>query len=102
MVMAREPAGIAPMTVFAGGGAEPVIGDCPQDPHLFDATIRDNLRLARPDATEEELEIAAACARLLPWISSLLLGWDTPSGAGQPARPRTALGSPVGSELRFA
>jgi ATP-binding cassette subfamily C protein CydC len=57
-----------------------VIGGCPQDPHLFDATIRDNLRLARPDATDEELEGAAARARLLPWINSLPRGWDTPVG----------------------
>ena len=58
-----------------------VIGGCPQDPHLFDATIRDNLRLARPDATDEELEAAAARARLLPWITSLPRGWETPVGA---------------------
>jgi len=57
-----------------------VIGGCPQDPHLFDATIRDNLRIARPDAVGEELEAAAARARLLPWIRSLPQGWDTPVG----------------------
>ena len=57
-----------------------VIGGCPQDPHLFDATIRDNLRLARPDATDEELEAAAARARLLPWITSLPRRWETPVG----------------------
>jgi ABC-type multidrug transport system fused ATPase/permease subunit len=38
----------------------------PQDLHLFDATIHGNLRLARPDATDEELETAAACARQRP------------------------------------
>jgi ABC-type multidrug transport system fused ATPase/permease subunit len=37
---------------------------------LFDATIRDNIRLARADATDEELEAAAGRARLLPWIRS--------------------------------
>jgi len=59
-----------------------VIGGCPQDPHLFNATIRDNLRLARPDATDEELEGAVARARLLPWIRSLPRGWATPVGTG--------------------
>ena len=65
---------------YAADEVRSVIGGCPQDPHLFDATIRDNLRLARPDATDEELEGAAARARLLPWIRSLPRGWDTPVG----------------------
>lgn len=47
---------------------------------MFDATIRGNPRLARPDTTDEELEAAAACARLRPWIASL------PPGGFLPAR----------------
>ena len=58
-----------------------VIGGCPQDPHIFDATIRENIQLARPAATEQELADAAAAARLLPWIRALPQGWDTPVGA---------------------
>ena len=65
---------------YAADDVRSVIGGCPQDPHLFDATIRDNLRLARPGGTDEELEGAAARARLLPWISSLPRGWATPVG----------------------
>ncbi len=65
---------------YAADDVRSVIGGCPQDPHLFDATIRDNVRLARPAATDEELEAAAARARLLPWIASLPQGWDTPVG----------------------
>jgi ATP-binding cassette, subfamily C, bacterial CydC len=65
---------------YAPDDVRSVIGGCPQDPHLFDATIRDNLRLARPDATDTELRDAAARARLLPWIGSLPRGWDTPVG----------------------
>jgi ATP-binding cassette, subfamily C, bacterial CydC len=65
---------------YAADDVRSVIGGCPQDPHLFDATLRDNLRLARPDATDDELEGAAARARLLPWIRSLPRGWDTPVG----------------------
>ena len=67
---------------YAPDDVRSVIGGCPQDPHLFNATIRDNLSLARPGATDEELEAAAARARLLPWISSLPRGWDTPVGTG--------------------
>ena len=58
-----------------------MIGAAAQDPHIFDASIRDNLRLARPGAGEEELAAAASLARLLSWIDSLPLGWDTPVGA---------------------
>jgi len=57
------------------------IGGCPQDPHIFDASLRDNLRLARPTATDEQLADAAARAGLLDWIRSLPRGWDTPAGA---------------------
>ena len=65
---------------YAADDIRSVIGGCPQDPYLFDGTIRDNLRLARPGATDEELEAAAARARLLTWIRSLPQGWDTPVG----------------------
>jgi ATP-binding cassette, subfamily C, bacterial CydC len=57
-----------------------VIGGCPQDPHIFTGTIAANLRLARPDATDEDLAKAAAQARLLPWIRSLPEGFDTAAG----------------------
>ena len=67
---------------YAADDVRSVIGGCPQDPHLFNATIRDNLSLARPGATDEELEAAAARARLLPWITSLPRGWATPVGTG--------------------
>jgi ABC-type transport system involved in cytochrome bd biosynthesis fused ATPase/permease subunit len=51
-----------------------------QDPHLFATTVAQNIRLARPDASDAELEDAAARARILPWVRSLPLGWDTPVG----------------------
>ena len=57
-----------------------VIGGCTQDPHIFNASIRENVRLARPAASDGELAEAARQARLLPWIESLPLGWDTPAG----------------------
>jgi ATP-binding cassette, subfamily C, bacterial CydC len=65
---------------YAADDVRSVISGCPQDPHLFDATIGDNLRLAKPGACDEELDAAAARARLLPWIASLPQGWDTPVG----------------------
>jgi thiol reductant ABC exporter CydC subunit len=51
-----------------------------QDAHLFSATIRANLRLARPDATDEQLEAALRSARILDWVQSLPDGLDTHVG----------------------
>ncbi|HUY48390.1 MAG TPA: thiol reductant ABC exporter subunit CydC [Streptosporangiaceae bacterium] len=58
-----------------------VITGCAQDPHLFDTTIAENIRLARPAASQQDLDEVAARARLLPWIASLPRGWDTMVGA---------------------
>ncbi len=66
---------------YAADDVRRLIGGCPQDPHVFDTTIADNLRLARPGASEAELADAAARAGLLPWIESLPRGLDTLVGA---------------------
>ncbi|MDQ2873447.1 MAG: ABC transporter ATP-binding protein/permease, partial [Actinomycetota bacterium] len=68
------------LAAYASDDVRAIIGGCPQDPHIFNATIRDNVRLARPDATDQELDEAAARARLLGWIQSLPRGWDTQAG----------------------
>ncbi|PCC70754.1 ATP-binding cassette, subfamily B [Nannocystis exedens] len=51
-----------------------------QDVYLFDATIEENLRLARPEATREELLIAARAARLDEVVERLPNGWQTRVG----------------------
>ena len=51
-----------------------------QEAHLFSASIRENLRLSRPDATDRELEDVLRRARLWGWIEGLPEGWDTPVG----------------------
>ena len=48
-----------------------------QEAHVFDSTIRENLRLARPQATDEELVDALRRARLDEWVESLPDGLDT-------------------------
>ncbi|MCQ6555916.1 thiol reductant ABC exporter subunit CydD [Streptomyces sp. C10-9-1] len=53
------------------------VGLCAQDAHLFDSSVRENLRLARPGASEEELRRALAAARLLDWADALPDGMDT-------------------------
>jgi ABC-type multidrug transport system fused ATPase/permease subunit len=48
-----------------------------QEAHLFDSSIRENLQLARPQATDEELFDALRRARLEDWVESLPDGLDT-------------------------
>jgi thiol reductant ABC exporter CydC subunit len=48
-----------------------------QGAHLFNSTIRQNLLLARPDATDDELRAALARARLAAWVDRLPDGIDT-------------------------
>ncbi len=49
----------------------------PQHPHLFHDTIAANLRIARPQATQEQLEAAARAARLDGFVRSLPAGYET-------------------------
>ncbi|NML54047.1 thiol reductant ABC exporter subunit CydD [Streptomyces sp. R302] len=53
------------------------VGLCAQDAHLFDSSLRENLRLARPGAGDEELREALRRARLLDWVDGLPDGLDT-------------------------
>ncbi|MGW2030867.1 thiol reductant ABC exporter subunit CydD [Streptomyces sp. NPDC001811] len=53
------------------------VGLCAQDAHLFDSSLRENLLLARKDATEADLRGALARARLLDWVDALPDGLDT-------------------------
>lgn len=52
----------------------------PQLPHLFHGTIRDNLLLARADASQEAIESAAKAAHAHEFITALPQGYDTPTG----------------------
>ena len=56
------------------------IGMVTQDGHLFHDTVRGNLLLARPDATEEQLWDAVERARLRPVIEALPDRLDTVVG----------------------
>jgi thiol reductant ABC exporter CydC subunit len=51
-----------------------------QDAHLFSTSIRHNVLLGRPDASDEELEDALGQARIWDWVHSLPEGWDTMVG----------------------
>jgi ATP-binding cassette subfamily C protein CydC len=53
------------------------IGVLSQHTYLFAASLRDNLRLARPKATQDEIEAAARQAHLHAWIETLPEGYAT-------------------------
>jgi ATP-binding cassette subfamily B protein len=56
------------------------VGIVSQDTYLFHASVRENLRFARPEATDEELEEAAKAAQIHGLIASLPEGYDTVVG----------------------
>lgn len=51
-----------------------------QEVQLFHGSVRDNLRIARPDADDAALRTAALAANALDFIEHLPQGWDTPIG----------------------
>ncbi|GAC1466265.1 MAG: hypothetical protein PVSMB5_08910 [Ktedonobacteraceae bacterium] len=53
------------------------VGVVEQQTHLFNATIRENLLLARSDASQEEIEQATRQAQIHDFIQSLPQGYDT-------------------------
>ena len=57
-----------------------VIGTVTQETYLFHASVRDNLRYARPNATDAELEAAARAAAIHERITELPEGYDTTVG----------------------
>ncbi len=56
------------------------VGVVSQETYLFHATVRENLRFAKPDATDEEVEEAARAAQVHALITSLPDGYDTVVG----------------------
>ncbi len=57
-----------------------LVGVVSQETYLFHTTIRDNLRFARPEATDAEIEAAARIAQIHDFIAALPDGYDTVVG----------------------
>jgi len=58
------------------------VGLVDDDPHVFATTVVENVRLARPVATDREVERALRQARLGPWLETLPDGLHTWVGQG--------------------
>jgi thiol reductant ABC exporter CydC subunit len=67
---------------LSGDAVRRIVGLCEQEPHLFDASIADNIRLARPDADAGAVQEALRAAQLADWIASLPDGLATAVGEG--------------------
>ena len=63
-----------------GDACRSVVGLVSQDAHVFDSTLEENLRLARRDASDDQLHAALAAARLLDWTEGLPEGLGTEVG----------------------
>jgi ATP-binding cassette subfamily B protein len=61
-------------------GLASLVGVVSQETYLFHASVRENLRFAKPDATDAEIEAAAAAARIDHVIAALPDGYDTVVG----------------------
>jgi ATP-binding cassette subfamily B protein len=66
---------------FALGDLAEIVGVVSQETYLLHTTVRENLRYARPEATDEEIEAAARAAQVHELISSLPDGYDTMVGS---------------------
>jgi ATP-binding cassette, subfamily B, bacterial len=62
------------------GSLTDAIGVVSQETYLFHASVRENLRFARPDASDEEIEQAARAAQVHETIAALPEGYDTVVG----------------------
>jgi ATP-binding cassette, subfamily B, bacterial len=62
------------------GSLAATVGLVSQETYLFHASIRENLRFACPEASDEQIEDAARAAQIHELISSLPDGYDTPVG----------------------
>ncbi len=78
--MGRVTLGERDLREYAQADIRRLIGLAGQDSHLFSASIRHNVLLARPDAGDREVELALRRARIWDWVCELPHGLDTPVG----------------------
>ncbi len=74
--------GGADLRSFSTAALRRYFGVVPQDPFFFNTTLRDNLRVARPEASDRDILEACGQANALEFISALPAGLDTRLGEG--------------------
>lgn len=68
------------ITAYPSDEVRGVVSGVPQDPHVFASTLRENLRLARPGARDDELWEALRRVRLADEVAAMPRGLDTQVG----------------------
>jgi ABC-type transport system involved in cytochrome bd biosynthesis fused ATPase/permease subunit len=72
--------GLAELRDLPAAAMPPVVAGSLQGDHVFDATLRDNLRVVRPEASDDDLDVLAERVGLGELIATLPEGWSTPAG----------------------
>lgn len=68
------------LSELRAGDVPPLLAGSLQGDHVFDASLRDNLRVVRPEATDDELDVVARRAGLREFVAGLPDGWNTKAG----------------------
>jgi ATP-binding cassette, subfamily C, bacterial CydD len=78
----RVVVGGIPLAETDPAGWRTLVAHVPQHPYLFHGSVAENLRLARPAATDADLFAAATAANAHDFVSRMPNGYDTPVGEG--------------------
>jgi ATP-binding cassette subfamily C protein CydCD len=76
----RRAASAVPLAALSSTAMPPLVAGSLQGDHVFDASLRDNLRVVRPEASDAELDAVAVRVALLDVVRALPDGWNTPAG----------------------
>jgi ATP-binding cassette subfamily B protein len=74
--------GKTPLACIGAESLQRMVAPVFQDNYLFSGTLADNVRIARPDATDADLDRIAALAGLTDVITALPEGWNSQVGEG--------------------
>ncbi len=78
----RVVVGGLPLTDIDPASWRTRVAHVPQHPYLFQGSVADNLRLARPEASDADVIAAATAANAHGFVSAMPQGYDTPVGEG--------------------
>ncbi len=75
-----SPSGSTRLIDVCADDVPPVVAGSLSGDHVFNCSLRDNLRVVRPSATDTELDVVAERAGLVDFVQALPNGWDSSAG----------------------